>query len=131
MVTPSGPYTDLWEFDGTNGANPIGGLMLSSDGNLYGTTTSFAHFSTVPIKSIVADINTDGASVFYTFNDIIAMGAPDSALDAVVAGNAARLGLKVTPDPEPDQHLFLRADQYSFVRQGVPSVFIFEREEAN
>jgi hypothetical protein len=90
----------------------------------------FGHFPTVPINSIVADINMDGASVFYTFNDIIALGAPDSSLDAVVARNAARLGLKVTPDPEPDQHYFVRADQYSFVRQGVPSVFISEGEEA-
>ena len=44
-------------------------------------------------QSIVADINMDGASVFYTFNGIIALGAPDSSLDAVVARNAARLGL--------------------------------------
>ncbi len=90
----------------------------------------FAHWPTVPIRSIVADINMDGASVFYTFNDIVALGAPDSSLDAVVARNAARLALKVTPDPEPDQHYFVRADQYSFVRQGVPSVFISEGEEA-
>ena len=54
--------------------------------------------------------------MFYTFNDIIALGAPDSSLDAVVTRNAARLGLKVTPDPEPDLLFFLRADQYSFVR---------------
>jgi Zn-dependent M28 family amino/carboxypeptidase len=33
-------------------------------------------------------------------------------------------------DPEPDQNYFVRADQYSFVRQGVPSVFITEGEEA-
>jgi Zn-dependent M28 family amino/carboxypeptidase len=84
----------------------------------------------VPIKSIVANINMDGANVFYTFNDIFALGAPDSSLEAVVARNAARLGLKVTPDPEPDQHYFVRADQYSFVRQGVPSVYISEGEEA-
>jgi hypothetical protein len=90
----------------------------------------FAHFPTVPIRSIVADINMDGASVFYTFKDIVALGAPDSTLDAVVQLNAARLGLKVSPDPEPDQNYFVRADQYSFVRQGVPSVFISEGEEA-
>jgi len=90
----------------------------------------FAHFPTVPILSIVADINMDGASVFYTFKDIVALGAPDSTLDAVVRRNAARLGLKVSPDPEPEQNYFVRADQYSFVRQGVPSVFISEGEEA-
>lgn len=90
----------------------------------------FAHFPTVPIRSIVADINIDGASLFYTFNDIVPLGAPDSTLDAVVQRDAARLGLKVSPDPEPDQHYFVRADQYSFVRQGVPSVFISEGEDA-
>ena len=90
----------------------------------------FAHFPTVPIQSIVADINMDGASLFYTFKDIVPLGATDSTLDAVVQRNAARLGLKVSPDPEPDQHYFVRADQYSFVRQGVPSVFISEGEEA-
>jgi len=90
----------------------------------------FAHFPTVPIQSIVADINMDGASMFYAFKDVVPLGAPDSTLDAVVQRNAARLGLKVSPDPEPDQNYFIRADQYSFVRQGVPSVFISEGEEA-
>jgi uncharacterized repeat protein (TIGR03803 family) len=40
-VSPSGSgYTVLWNFDGaTTGANPIGGLTLSSvDGNFYGAT---------------------------------------------------------------------------------------------
>jgi Zn-dependent M28 family amino/carboxypeptidase len=90
----------------------------------------FAHFPTVPIQSLVADINMDGASIFYAFNNIVPLGAPDSTLEAVVQRNAARLGLKVSPDPEPDQNYFIRADQYSFVRQGVPSVFISEGEEA-
>jgi len=90
----------------------------------------FAHFPTVPIHDIVANINMDGASIFYTFKDIIPMGAEDSTLDAVVQRTAVRLGVKVSPDPEPDQHYFIRADQYSFVRQGVPSVFISEGEQA-
>jgi hypothetical protein len=42
----------------------------------------------------------DGASVFYTFNDIFALGAPDSSQEAVVARNAARLGLKVVIDAD-------------------------------
>jgi hypothetical protein len=90
----------------------------------------FAHFPTVPIRSIVADINMDGASLFYTFKDIVPLGAGDSTLDEVVKRDAASLGLEVSPDPEPDQHYFVRADQYSFVRQGVPSVFISEGEKA-
>ncbi len=107
-------------------------LFLGSTAEEKGLLGSdyFAHFPTVPIQSIVADINMDGASLFYTFNDIVPFGATDSTLDAVVQRNAARLGLKVSPDPEPDQNYFVRADQYSFVRQGVPSVFITEGEEA-
>jgi hypothetical protein len=90
----------------------------------------FAHFPTVPTDNIVADINMDGASMFYTFNDIVPLGAADSTLDAVVARNAARLGLRVSPDPDPSQDYFVRADQYSFVRQGVPSLFISEGNQA-
>jgi Zn-dependent M28 family amino/carboxypeptidase len=90
----------------------------------------FANFPTVPIGSIVADINIDSASLFYTFRDVVALGAPDSTLEAVVERNAKRLGLKVSPDPEPEQVLFIYADQYSFVRQGVPSLFLWEGNQA-
>jgi hypothetical protein len=107
-------------------------MFLAATGEEKGLLGSdyFAHFPTVPIHSIVADINMDGASVSYTFKDIVPLGATDSTLDAVVQRDAALLGLKVSPDPEPEQNSFVRADQYSFVRQGIPSLFISEGEEA-
>ena len=40
-LTPSGDgwiYTDLLDFDGTDGYEPIGGMILDADGNLYGMT---------------------------------------------------------------------------------------------
>lgn len=42
MVTPAVPavYTDVYEFDGTHGASPWGGLTLASDGNFYGVAFS-------------------------------------------------------------------------------------------
>jgi Zn-dependent M28 family amino/carboxypeptidase len=30
----------------------------------------------------------------------------------------------LTPDPMPEEVIFVRSDQYSFVKQGVPSVFL-------
>jgi uncharacterized repeat protein (TIGR03803 family) len=37
-ITPSGRLTTLHSFDGTDGASPIAGLVLATNGNFYGTT---------------------------------------------------------------------------------------------
>ena len=34
----------------------------------------FVHYPTVPAGSLVADVNMDGASVFYTFKDVVPLG---------------------------------------------------------
>ena len=49
------------------------------------------------------------------------IGAANSTLDRVVERDAARLGWKVVPHPEPDELALVCNDQYSFVRQGIPS----------
>jgi len=38
-ISPSGSFTDLYEFAGSDGANPYGGLVQGSDSNFYGTTS--------------------------------------------------------------------------------------------
>jgi len=37
---------------------------------------------------------------------------------------AAYLGLGIGPDPFPKQVVFIRSDHYSFIRQGIPALFI-------
>jgi Zn-dependent M28 family amino/carboxypeptidase len=86
----------------------------------------FAEFPTVPRKSLVADLNMDGASVFYTFDEVVALGGPSSSLSGLVEHDAPLLGLRLIPDPQPEQLGFVRNDEYSFVRRGVPAVSLGE-----
>lgn len=74
---------------------------------------------------IVADINLDGAMPFYDFADVIAFGAEQSQMGERLAAAAGRLGLEVAPDPFPEEGIFTRSDQYSFVKRGVPSLFLY------
>ena len=85
-----------------------------------------AHFPTVPRDALVADFNFDGASVFYTFRDVYALGGDHTSLGTVVAKSAAALGLEYTTDPMPEQVSFVRADHYAFAKQGIPSVTVNE-----
>ena len=34
------------------------------------------------------------------------------------------MGLKLSPDPMPQESIFVRSDHYMFVKQGVPAVFL-------
>jgi Zn-dependent M28 family amino/carboxypeptidase len=55
---------------------------------------------------------------------VVAYGLEHSTLRAAVESGAKQLGLKVSPDPMPEQVFFVRSDQYSFVKRGVPSIYL-------
>jgi len=84
----------------------------------------YAHYPTVPSDSIVANVNLDMPLFLFPLADIIGFGAEHSSLQEVVAEAIAVEGFELTPDPMPEEVIFIRSDQYSFVKQGVPSVFL-------
>ena len=84
----------------------------------------FAMHPTVPIDSIVAEINLDMPLLLYEFADVIAFGAEHSSLGATAQEAAQSYDIELSPDPFPDQNLFVRSDHYRFVQQGVPSVYL-------
>lgn len=108
-------------------------LFLAVTGEEEGLLGSdyYAHYPTVPIHQIVANLNMDGISLLYDFRDIVPLGAEDSSLGQVVDQVAQHFGLEVSPDPLPEEVFFIRSDQYSFVRQGVPAVAIGEGFKAS
>ena len=82
----------------------------------------YAHNPTVQRQNLVANINIDEIALFYDFSDIVALGEEHSSLGKKVREAAARMDLEVSPDLMPEEVLFIRSDQYSFVRQGVPAI---------
>jgi Zn-dependent M28 family amino/carboxypeptidase len=101
-------------------------LFLAVTGEEKGLLGSdyYAQNPTVPIGSMVANVNLDMPILTYEFADVIAFGADHSDMKGSVAKAAEKIGLELSPDPMPDQALFTRSDHYSFVKQGIPSVFL-------
>jgi Zn-dependent M28 family amino/carboxypeptidase len=82
----------------------------------------FANHPTVPKSSIVADLNTDMFLPIIPLKVLTVQGLNESTLGNDAREVAKQLGVEVQPDPEPLRNSFVRSDQYSFIRQGVPSL---------
>jgi hypothetical protein len=72
----------------------------------------------------IANVNMDMPLLLFPIETVVAFGGEHSTLGDVAARAAGLAGLKLIPDPMPEQTLFVRSDQYSFVRQGVPAVYL-------
>ena len=84
----------------------------------------FAMNPTVPISSIVGAVNLDMPLLLYDFADVIAFGAEHSDLGDTVRTAASDFAIELTPDPFPEQNIFVRSDHYRLVQQGIPSVYL-------
>jgi Zn-dependent M28 family amino/carboxypeptidase len=74
------------------------------------------------VRSAVADLNLDMFLPLYPLRILTAMGAQESDLGDRLRAVAAPLGIAVENDPEPLRNRFIRSDQYSFIKRGVPSL---------
>jgi Zn-dependent M28 family amino/carboxypeptidase len=73
---------------------------------------------------VVANVNLDMPILLYDFQDVIAFGGEHSTMGEVTARAGASMGVSVSPDPMPEEDFFERSDHYSFVKVGVPSIFL-------
>ncbi|MDX2219106.1 MAG: M28 family metallopeptidase [Burkholderiales bacterium] len=101
-------------------------MLLAVTGEEKGLIGSdyFAMFPTVDKKKLAAVINLDMPILLFDFRDVIAFGIEQSTMDIPTRRAVEKRGLSLTPDPWPNQRIFTRSDQYSFVKQGVPSIFL-------
>ena len=84
----------------------------------------FANNPTLPVTQLVANVNLDMPLILYPFADVIAFGSTHSTLGQIVATAAKKVDIELSEDPMPEQALFTRSDHYSFVKAGIPSVFL-------
>jgi len=82
----------------------------------------FAAHPTVPVRNIVADVNTDMFLPLFPLKTLMVLGLDESDLGNDVRATAKAVGVTVQPDPEPQRNRFVRSDQYSFVKVGIPAL---------
>jgi len=69
------------------------------------------------------DVNLDMVLLLRPLTKLVAIGGEHSTFGQLVDRAAAMAGLEVVPDPLPAEVVFVRSDQFSFIKQGVPAVF--------
>lgn len=85
----------------------------------------FANHPTVPADSIIANVNLDMPILTYRFEDMVAFGGDRSTLGPIIRRAVEGAGVALSPDPIPDEGIFVRSDHFRFVQKGVPSVFLW------
>ena len=95
-------------------------------GEEMGLLGSDFFINNMPFKNgkVVANLAIDMPFFFHPVLDIVPYGADHSSLGQQTQKAAKDLGLKISPDPFPEQVVFIRSDHYSFIKKGIPALFI-------
>jgi Zn-dependent M28 family amino/carboxypeptidase len=82
----------------------------------------FAAHPTVDSRSMVANINIDMFRPLVPLKMLTVLGLAESDLGDMARQVAESDGVSVQPDPQPLRNVFIRSDQYSFIRRGIPAL---------
>ena len=84
----------------------------------------FAHQAQADEKKLIADINMDMPLPFTPIFDFVALGAQHSTLGTAAKQAVALQGYRLSADAAPEQVKFIRSDQFSFIRRGIPAIVL-------
>lgn len=84
------------------------------------------YFASHPSVSgpLVANVNMDMPVLLTALTDVTPIGIEHSTLKGSVERAAQSLGIALSPDPLPEEVVFIRSDQFSFIRRGIPAVYL-------
>jgi len=96
-------------------------IVAGEEKGLLGSKYFAAH-PTVKPDQMVADLNVDMFLPLFPLHILTVYGLDESDLGKQVRAVADPMGIRIQPDQEPQRNLFIRSDQYNFIRRGVPSL---------
>ena len=96
-------------------------VVTAEEKGLLGSKYFAAH-PTVPPKSMIADVNIDMFLPIVPLKVLKVPGLAESDLGDRAREAAQLFGVRVQADPEPLRNVFIRSDQYNFIRHGVPAL---------
>jgi len=86
----------------------------------------FTTHLTIPKEKLLADVNLDQLRPLFPLNILTAEAVNDTTLGQTARDVGAKMHIEIRDDKEPERGLLRRADQYPFLRIGVPAIsFIF------
>jgi Zn-dependent M28 family amino/carboxypeptidase len=86
----------------------------------------FVRHPTVPREHLAANINLDQIRPLFPLKILTMHGLNDTTLGALTQKIAAKRGIEIRPDLEPERNLTQRADHWPFLKSGVPATgFVF------
>jgi hypothetical protein len=101
-------------------------IFMALTGEEYGGygSTYWVQHPTWRLKQVAADLNLDGmgTEVYGPVKVIVGFGSEHSSLGSLLNDVATANGLKVIPDPMPEEKSFYRSDHYFFVKRGIPGL---------
>jgi Zn-dependent M28 family amino/carboxypeptidase len=108
-----------------SGAHPKRSILFlavtAEEKGLLGSKYFAAH-PTVNAKAIVSDINMDMFLPLFPLKYLEVQGLDESTLGDDIRAAVSEAGVEVQADKEPNVNRFIRSDQYSFIRKGIPAL---------
>jgi len=84
----------------------------------------FVNHPTIPLDDMVASLNTDMFLMEKPLTELVALGEEFSSLADLAQQVCQQKKVRIIPDPLPEENAFMRSDHFSFVKKGIPSLFI-------
>lgn len=112
---------------------PINLLFVAVSAEEQGLWGSRYLASNLPLdtEDVWANINLEMTNIWGPTEDVYAIGAGKSELDAIARQAAEQIGVKYIEEMDKENGFFFRSDQFSFARAGIPGLWPHEGPTSN